>query len=627
MFSTKLKWWFFIMENIKISIVVPVYNAAKYLPRCLDSVLTQDYSNLEIICVNDGSTDESLSVLQVYVQKDERVKVLSQFNQGAAAARNKGIKNATGDYISFIDADDFVAQGLYSYLVQNLQNDLVDIFMFNGVVNNKGGFFSEKNFYHPVAECQNVTCKDFYGIFFGNSGVCNKIYKRSFIEQNKLLFLQANCFEDIEFWFKSLIAAQAVKVSFKQFYHYCMDNENSVTRTFGANALSLFEMFQAMMKEAQKRGLFAFFNEALLQYQYEKITETLFLMKPAYQERFYQKAKEFLSRRCSQMVGNRYKNLLDFNICYNILINDFIDFKNTTLLFRENFHYMEDSVADVKFSIVVPVYNVEPYLTICLKSLINQTFKNFEIICVNDGSTDKSLDILNYHAQRDSRIKIINQENKGLGAARNVGVAAAKGEYLLFVDSDDWLRTDALEVLDNRSKAQDFDVCIFGYNNYINQQQYNLPTRILTGLEKQKFEHAYDYMFVNVIACGKAYKRDFWQKYNFKFAEGVFFEDNITNAQVFSLAQTCDICEQYFYYYRINNDSITHTMFSDKKIADLFLSLEGVCSFLREQSFYEDIKAKLTSFVQNCLAAHQAKVPLAKQDIYAQKRSELLKSI
>ena len=134
------------MENIKISVVVPVYNAAKYLPRCLDSVLTQDYSNLEIICVNDGSTDESLSVLQVYAQKDERVKVLSQFNQGAAAARNKGIKNASGDYISFIDADDFVAQGLYSYLVQNLQNDLVDIFMFNGVVNNKGGFFSEKNF-------------------------------------------------------------------------------------------------------------------------------------------------------------------------------------------------------------------------------------------------------------------------------------------------------------------------------------------------------------------------------------------------------------------------------------------------------------------------------------------------
>ena len=315
------------MENIKISVVVPVYNAAKYLPRCLDSVLTQDYSNLEIICVNDGSTDESLSVLQVYAQKDERVKVLSQFNQGAAAARNKGIKNATGDYISFIDADDFVAQGLYSYLVQNLQNDLVDIFMFNGVVNNKGGFFSEKNFYHPVAECQNVTCKDFYGIFFGNSGVYNKIFKRSFVEQNKFLFLQGNCFEDIEFWFKSLIAAQAVKVSFKKFYHYCMDNENSVTRTFGANALSLFEMFQAMMKEAQKRGLFAFFNEALLQYQYEKITETLFLMKPEYQERFYQKAKEFLSRRCSQMVGNRYKNLLDFNICYNILINDFIDFK------------------------------------------------------------------------------------------------------------------------------------------------------------------------------------------------------------------------------------------------------------------------------------------------------------
>ena len=615
------------MENIKISVVVPVYNAAKYLPRCLDSVLTQDYSNLEIICVNDGSTDDSLSVLQVYAQKDERVKVLSQFNQGAAAARNKGIKNATGDYISFIDADDFVAQGLYSYLVQNLQNDLVDIFMFNGVVNNKGGFFSEKNFYHPVAECQNVTCKDFYGIFFGNSGVYNKIFKRSFVEQNKFLFLQGNCFEDIEFWFKSLIAAQAVKVSFKKFYHYCMDNENSVTRTFGANALSLFEMFQAMMKEAQKRGLFAFFNEALLQYQYEKITETLFLMKPEYQERFYQKAKEFLSRRCSQMVGNRYKNLLDFNICYNILINDFIDFKNTTLLFRENFHYMEDSVADVKFSIVVPVYNVEPYLTTCLKSLINQTFKNFEIICVNDGSTDKSLDILNYHAQRDSRIKIINQENKGLGAARNVGVAAAKGEYLLFVDSDDWLRTDALEVLDNRSKAQDFDVCIFGYNNYINQQQYNLPTRILTGLEKKKFEHVYDYMFVNVIACGKAYKRDFWQKYNFKFPEGVFFEDTLINSQVFLHIDILDMCEQNLYYYRLSNNSITRQKFSDKKVDDLFEAFYKTYAYLQEEKIYPKVKEAFVEYVKMVFNFYAQQVYEEKKENYFKRYSEFLAKI
>lgn len=615
------------MENIKISVVIPVYNAAKFLPRCLDSILGQDYSNLEIICINDGSKDESLSILHIYEQKDNRIKVLSQFNQGAATARNKGIKNATGDYISFIDADDYISQGLYSYFVQNVQNDMVDIFMFNGIVNNKTMFFSEKNFYHPIRECQNVNYKEFYGIFYGNSGVYNKIFKKSFLEENKFLFLQGNCFEDIEFWFKSLIAAKEVKVSFKNFYNYCFDNENSVTKTFGANALSLFDMFQVMMNEAQKRGLLAFFNEALLQYQYEKIAETMFLMKAEYQEKFFKKAKEFLSKRCAQMEGNRYKNLLNFGICHNLMTNNFIDFKNTTLLFRESFHYMEDKVNEIKFSIIVPVYNVEPYLNICLKSLINQTFKNFEIICINDGSTDKSLDILNFHAKKDSRLRVVSQENKGLGATRNVGVQYAKGEYLIFVDSDDWLRTDALEVLDKKLKTQDLDVCLFGYNNFISQYQYNLPTPVLSEVEKQKFNHIYDYMFVNVTAWGKVYKRDFWLKNKITFTENMFFEDNIANAKVFSFAQTCDVCGESLYYYRIHNNSITNSMFSDKKIEDLFQSLEGVLSFLKQQCFYKEIKSSVKTFIQNCLIYHQAKIPEGKLPYFYSKGNNLIENI
>lgn len=615
------------MENIKISVIIPVYNAAKYLPRCLDSILGQDYSNLEIICINDGSKDESLSILHIYEQKDNRIKVLSQFNQGAAAARNKGIKNATGDYISFIDADDYISQGLYSYFVQNVQNDLVDIFMFNGIVNNKTMFFSEKSFYHPIRECQNINYKEFYGIFYGNSGDCNKIFKRSFLEENKFLFLQGNCFEDIEFWFKSLIAAKEVKVSFKNFYNYCFDNENSITKTFGANALSLFDMFQVMMNEAQKRGLLTFFNEALLQYQYEKIAETMFLMKAEYQEKFFKKAKEFLSKRCAQMEGNRYKNLLNFGICHNLMINNFIDFKNTTLFFRESFQYMEDKVNEIKFSIIVPVYNVEPYLNICLKSLINQTFKNFEVICINDGSTDKSLDILNFHAQKDSRLRVISQENKGLGAARNVGIQYAKGEYLIFVDSDDWLRTDALEVLDKKLKAQDFDVCLFGYNNFISQYQYNLPTPILAEVEKQKFNHIYDYMFVNVTAWSKVYKRDFWQKYNFKFAEGVFFEDTLTNAQIFSHLVNLGLCEQNLYYYRIAPNSITRQKFSDQKTKDLFDAFFQTFAYLQEQNIYTKVQNAFVDYVKRVFNFYINQVTEDKKEVYSQRYSELLKKI
>ena len=92
--------------NPKISVIIPVYNAAEYIKRCIDSILAQNYSNLEIICINDGSTDKSLSVLQNLAQTNSCIKVISQENSGVPRARNIGIENATGEYISFIDADD-----------------------------------------------------------------------------------------------------------------------------------------------------------------------------------------------------------------------------------------------------------------------------------------------------------------------------------------------------------------------------------------------------------------------------------------------------------------------------------------------------------------------------------------
>ena len=103
----------------------------------------------------------------------------------------------------------------------------------------------------------------------------------------------------------------------------------------------------------------------------------------------------------------------------------------------------------VKISVVIPVYNVEKYLEQCLDSVIAQSFEDIEVICVNDGSTDSSLEILKRYADNDSRIKIISQKNKGAGAARNVGIENAAGEYVYFMDSDDYLNADAFERLND----------------------------------------------------------------------------------------------------------------------------------------------------------------------------------
>ena len=112
----------------------------------------------------------------------------------------------------------------------------------------------------------------------------------------------------------------------------------------------------------------------------------------------------------------------------------------------------------VKVSIVLPIYNVEKYLPKCLNSLINQTLKDIEIICVNDESMDNSLQILEMYAQNDDRIKIINQPNSGPGVARNNGIHVANGEYIAFCDPDDWIDENAYEYLYNTAKANKADV-------------------------------------------------------------------------------------------------------------------------------------------------------------------------
>ena len=128
---------------------------------------------------------------------------------------------------------------------------------------------------------------------------------------------------------------------------------------------------------------------------------------------------------------------------------------------------------EAKVSIIVPVYNVEKYLERCLESLINQTYKNIEIIIINDGSTDNSLRILKEYERIDSRIKLIDKNNEGLSQTRNVGINIATGEYITFVDSDDWIELDLLKILINLIKENNGDVALCSYVREYNEKAIN----------------------------------------------------------------------------------------------------------------------------------------------------------
>ena len=145
------------------------------------------------------------------------------------------------------------------------------------------------------------------------------------------------------------------------------------------------------------------------------------------------------------------------------------------------------------FSIIIPVYNVEPYLRECLNSIINQTFQEFEIICIDDGSTDNSFSVLQEYAQKDKRFKIFRQENQGSGIARNYGINTAKGKYLVFVDPDDWVVQDYLEQLYDAFKESGADVELCNVSEVTDVSGYDVvlmgcPAMGAEELEPDEFE-------------------------------------------------------------------------------------------------------------------------------------------
>lgn len=184
-----------------------------------------------------------------------------------------------------------------------------------------------------------------------------------------------------------------------------------------------------------------------------------------------------------------------------------------------------------KVSVIVPVYNVEKYLDVCLDSLINQTFDDFEIICINDGSTDSCLNILRQYAKLDRRIKIFSQKNLGLSAARNAGMRHANGEYIVFVDSDDFLSPAALEKMHTNMSENDSDF-MFSYAYQILPQGISLwelpnkkefTTHIKTPVFCEKDLGAEFYLKMLFSAWAKMYKKSFIK--DFSFPEGLIFED------------------------------------------------------------------------------------------------------
>lgn len=205
-----------------VSVIVPAYNVEKYLTECLDSIIGQTYRNIEVIIVDDGSEDGTWSIIEAYMASDQRVKGIRQANKGVGAARNNGISQATGEWLLFVDSDDFIEVDTLSRLLQ--ETDPVEVLCFNAIAFYD---FDDRQGYEEVAY-NDYDIKDhlkvydgvsFYQKYYSYAQPCLKLYRSDFIKGNHLSFPEGIIGEDIEFWLKVCIKASRIAYMDLTAYH------------------------------------------------------------------------------------------------------------------------------------------------------------------------------------------------------------------------------------------------------------------------------------------------------------------------------------------------------------------------------------------------------------------------
>ncbi len=563
------------LETKKVSIIIPVYNTASYLRECLDSVINQTLKEIEIICVNDGSTDNSLDILKEYAAKDKRIKIINQKNGGLGNARNNGVKEAIAPYIFFVDSDDWLDLTCLEKLFNKIISTKTDMCIY-GLQK-----YDEINDRYIVDKYFDISCydmrrndvcdyKEISSVVFRRFGAVMKLYNKNFFMNNKLFFEEKVLFEDVFTHVKAILQAKKISFINENLYFYRVNRIGSIMN-ISRGEKNIFDIFTAI--------------ECVEKFLIDKNID-----------KFLQ--KEYISF-VDEQIAFHQKRIIDIKLKR--------EFNKKIMEFKEKSHLYH------KVSIIIPVYNTAEFLPQCLDSVINQTLKEIEIICVDDGSTDNSLEILKEYAKKDERIIVITQTNQKQGAARNKGLKIAKGEYIQFVDSDDYIVPDACQKLYDKCNRLNLDMINFEGINFDKNKQEQLKGQTIFYISPKEEKEVYSGSdlekikeFIPVSACRFFYKKQFLMDNNILFPEKIYFEDNYFVLKAVILVQRYGILREKLYYRRVHKASTTQNWnkhFSDYikivlKINELFKHYNNIEDFSRKKikMYTDSVIRKYNSF-------------------------------
>ncbi|MDR1216083.1 MAG: glycosyltransferase [Treponema sp.] len=584
----------------KISIIIPVYNVEKYLRQCLDSVVSQTLRELEIIIVNDGSTDGCMDIITEYAAKDERIRVIDKPNGGYGQTMNVGMATAHGEYIGIVEADDFVEAEMFETLYNAAEENNADVaksnfwFYWNDPERNKlHKYFSQEE------DGKVITPRIYEGdsFFHRKPSIWSAIYKREFLTNNKITFLETPgaSFQDTSFTFKVYTMADRVVCLYEAFLHYRQDNEASSVNNLDKKiycVLDEYDEIEHFLRTDRRKWKLAalesaaFYDTCIWNYEHLGIKNRYPFLKrisPRFEQIIDRVGIENLPFAEEWWKHRDIKRIADDPLEYHTwrfverYEQESATFKyappktprgNLSLIVSER---AQDESPRPFFSVIIPVYNVEKYLRSCLESVMFQTFEDIEIICVNDGSTDHSLSILEEYAAVDPRFVIVNQDNGGLAAARNAGAAAARGQYIIYVDSDDWIDEPTAEVLNKTIvERENPDIVVFGTTPFPDEPRASdwhyrvltTPDEYLPSIDAETL-FAKPYLKVYIWRC--CFKREFLTKNKLCFDEKCKYgEDALFTFEAMPKAQGVAVISDKLYRYRhFRPDSLMYSIARD----------------------------------------------------------------
>jgi glycosyltransferase involved in cell wall biosynthesis len=564
-----------------ISIIIPVYNSEKYLHECLDTVLGQTFTNFELICVNDGSTDMSGQILESYADKDKRVKIITQNRKFAGVARNLGLSKATGEYIIFLDSDDFFTIDLLANLYDKACVLKADICVCDArnYKEKTGTFNAPRRFLDnamlPSLEPFSHKTNAAYIFNFTTPAPWNMLFKRQFLMDNKLQFQEIERSNDLRFTTLALAKAEAIVTVKERDVIYRVRESGNLQSHNDDTPLCFYDALIQIRDELLHMGIMdevktSFMNLALDVYLYNI---------------------------------EKLKNPENYNMAYSKLLNEamkdfyFQELKEDQIYLsvskRKYYHYLESNQQEILqkkernidkragnppistktqkqpcVSIIIPVYNPGNYLTACLESVIHQTMKDIEIICINDGSTDQSKEILREYAELDDRIVLVDMPNGGPSRARNYGIETANGKYITFLDSDDAIEKNGVELLWTRAESFNLDIVYFNttvcfskegiVKNEESLHRYYKRIRdykgVMTGIDIFVMMQRVNEYLPSV--CLQFYRKEFLNLVPLRFYDGMIHEDDLFTFQALLQAARVGYLNQILHSRTVRNESI-----------------------------------------------------------------------